>query len=79
MRDHTFAKVSTQFRSLFCSLVFDPELTLGQVTSTEWIAEVVGERCQNTMLCIDGFHVVKWATDALDTVRRQVWNEARRP
>jgi transposase len=39
---------------------------------------VVGERAKNATLCMDGFHVVKWATDALDGVRRQVWNEARR-
>jgi len=43
MRDHTRAKGSTQFRSLFCSLVFDLEMTLGQVTSTKWIAEVVAQ------------------------------------
>ena len=24
------------------------------------------------------FHVVRWATDALDEVRRQTWNAARR-
>jgi len=29
-------------------------------------------------VCIDPFHVVKLATDALDTVRRQVWNELRK-
>ncbi|MFE3938433.1 transposase, partial [Streptomyces goshikiensis] len=27
---------------------------------------------------LDPFHVVKWVGDALDTVRRQVWNDARR-
>src|SRR6056297_1568873 len=27
---------------------------------------------------MDAFHVVAWATDALDVVRRQVWNDARR-
>ena len=30
------------------------------------------------MLCLDPFHVVKWATDALDQVRRETWNTARR-
>jgi len=35
-------------------------------------------RAKNATLCVDGFHVVKWATDAFDQVRRQVWNEARR-
>ena len=28
--------------------------------------------------CIDPFHVVSWATDALDQVRREAWSEARR-
>jgi transposase len=36
------------------------------------------ERCQNATLCTDGFHVVAWATDALNQVRREVWNQARR-
>jgi transposase len=28
-------------------------------------------------LCADTFHVVAWATDALDQVRRDTWNEVR--
>jgi transposase len=28
--------------------------------------------------CADAFHVVAWATDALDQVRRQAWNDARK-
>jgi transposase len=31
----------------------------------------------NATVCIDPFHVVALATDALDTVRRQVWNQLR--
>ncbi len=30
------------------------------------------------MICFDPFHVVKLATDALDDVRRQVWQSARK-
>jgi transposase len=30
------------------------------------------------VLCVDAFHVVQAATDALDEVRREVWNEARK-
>jgi transposase len=43
-----------------------------------WIGDVVAERCGQAVLCIDGFHVVQWATDALDQVRRETWNAARR-
>jgi transposase len=44
----------------------------------EWIAEVVRSRCLNARLVMDAYHVVQWATDALDEVRREVWNHARR-
>jgi transposase len=45
--------------------------------AADWIATVVAERCPNALRCADAFHVVAWATDALDEVRRQAWNEAR--
>ena len=32
----------------------------------------------NAQRCVDPFHVVSWATDALDQVRRQAWSEAHR-
>jgi len=54
----------------------------GQVTHVSadgagWIALVLAERAPQAKVCLDPFHVVKWATDALDVVRRQVWNDAR--
>jgi transposase len=42
-----------------------------------WIGDVVAERCPNATVCLDAFHVCQWASDALDAVRRQVWNAAR--
>jgi transposase len=42
-----------------------------------WISRVVAARCPNAMLCADPFHIVKWATMALDEVRREVWNRVR--
>jgi transposase len=43
-----------------------------------WIADVVANRCPNAIRCADPFHVVGWATEALDAVRRDAWNTARR-
>ena len=43
----------------------------------DWISAVVADRCPNAVRCADPFHIVKWATDALDEVRRQAWNQAR--
>jgi transposase len=44
----------------------------------EWIADVVRSRCLNATMNMDAFHTVQWASDALDEVRREVWNQARR-
>ena len=46
--------------------------------AANWIGDVIGERCPGAVLCIDPFHVASWATDALDEVRRETWNEARK-
>lgn len=54
------------------------EVTHVSADGADWIARVVADRAPNAVLCLDPFHVVKWATDALDVVRRQVWNTARR-
>ncbi len=43
----------------------------------DFIATTVASNCPQAVQCADPFHVVKWATDALDQVRRQSWNQAR--
>ena len=43
----------------------------------DWISAVVAEKCPNAVRCADPFHIVKWATEALDEVRRDAWNTAR--
>lgn len=53
------------------------QITHVSADAAEWIARVVAERCPNAIRCADAFHVVAWATDALDEVRRQAWNDAR--
>ncbi len=45
--------------------------------AADWIAAVVAERCPDAILCADAFHVVSWATEALDAERRRAWNDAR--
>ena len=64
----------------FAELGAERRATLELVSSDmgEWITRVVGEQCPNAVLCIDPFHVVALASEALDEVRREVWNEARR-
>jgi transposase len=43
-----------------------------------WIGAVVTRRAPQAALCADAFHLVQWAMVALDEVRRDVWNQARR-
>lgn len=43
-----------------------------------WIEPVLVKRCPKAKRCVDPFHVIALATEALDRVRREVWNEARR-
>lgn len=54
------------------------QITLVSADAAEWIANVVADKCKNAELCLDPFHIVQWATKALDEVRREVWNAARK-
>ncbi len=54
------------------------QITHVSADGADWIAAVVGAKCPNAIRCADPFHIVAWATDALDEVRRQAWNTARR-
>ncbi len=53
------------------------QITHVSADGAHWISTVVADRCVNAVRCADPFHVVRWATDALDEVRRQAWNQAR--
>lgn len=53
------------------------QITHVSADSASWISEVVTNRCPQAIQCADPFHVVKWANDALGTVRTAAWREAR--
>jgi transposase len=52
-------------------------LTHVSADAADWIGDVVATRAPAAIRCADAFHVVAWATEALDEVRRQAWNNAR--
>ena len=66
--------------SFFDALGKSRSAKLSEVSAdgAEWITDVVHSRCLNARMNMDAYHVVSWATDALDEVRREVWNHARR-
>lgn len=49
------------------------DLEIVTTDGAEWIRTVVAARAPNAEICIDTFHVVAWATKALDEVRRDLW------
>jgi len=53
------------------------QITHVSADAADWIAAVVAERCPTAIRCADPFHVVAWATEALDAERRRAWNDAR--
>ena len=54
------------------------EITHVSADSARWITNAVTAKCPQAIQCADPFHVVAWATDALDELRRQTWNDARK-
>lgn len=47
-------------------------IRLVSADAAEWIAACALAACPNATLCLDPFHVIRWATDALDVVRRWI-------
>jgi transposase len=53
------------------------KLTHVSADGAPWLNAVISARAPRAVLCADPFHVVRWAMEALDEVRRQSWNESR--
>jgi transposase len=71
---------SATLRRFFDALGEDRSALLTHISAdgAEWIHTVATERAPQAVLCLDAFHVVAWATAALDAVRRGTWNQLRR-
>jgi transposase len=54
------------------------QIELVSCDMASWISGPVADRLPDAVRCVDPFHVVQLATDALDEIRREVWNDARR-
>lgn len=53
------------------------QITHVSADGADFIDTIVEQTCPNAVRVADPFHVVKWATEALDEVRRGAWNDAR--
>jgi transposase len=52
-------------------------LTHVSADGAEWIHAVVRARAPQALICLDAFHVVKWAGERLDELRRRLAGELR--
>ena len=52
-------------------------LTHVSADGAEWIHDVIREKAPRAEICLDAFHVVKWAGEALDDLRRRLAGELR--
>lgn len=68
----------SQLNAFFDLLTEEQRAAVEVVTAdgATWIADVVEARCPDAERVMDPFHVVSWATDALDELRKQAWREA---
>lgn len=54
------------------------QITHVSADGADFIDTIVAQMCPTAVRVADPFHVVKWATEALDEVRREAWNDARK-
>ncbi len=52
-------------------------LTHVSADGAEWIHDVIREKAPQAKICLDAFHVVKWAGERLDELRRRLAAELR--
>lgn len=62
----------------FKELTAEQRANIKYVTAdgARWIADTINEYCPNAERCIDPFHVVAWANDSLDEVRKAAVRQA---
>ena len=73
-------RTAATLRQFFDDLGPDRAAALTPVSAdgAEFIHTVVTERAPRAVLCLDAFHVVAWATKALDALRRALATQLRR-
>jgi len=73
-------RTSATVREFFDLLGADrcARITHVSADGADFIDTIVAQACPGAVRVADPFHVVKWASEALDEVRRGAWNDARR-
>ncbi len=67
-------------REFFEQLTEEQRSSIECVTAdgARWISETMEEYIPQADRCLDSYHLIEWAQDALDDVRTEAWQRARR-
>ena len=67
-------------KKFFEELTIEQRAKIKYVTAdgARWIADCIKDYCPNAERCVDPFHVVAWANDQLDEVRKQAIRQAKK-
>ena len=70
----------TIFEKFFKELTPEQRASIQLVSGdgAKWIDECIKVYCPQANRCVDPFHVIEWAMDALDDVRVEAWREAKK-
>lgn len=52
-------------------------IQLVSADGARWIQTCIEKWLPKAERCIDGFHVISWAIEAVDTLRKEIWHEAK--
>lgn len=74
-KDHGKTVIDEFFKELSEEQRASLEVVSGD--GARWITDAVNEWCPQVDRCTDPFHVVEWATEALDSIRKESWQRAR--
>ncbi len=68
--------VLTQFFELL-TLEQRQNIKLVSADGARWIKSTVNDYLPNAEFCIDAFHVINWAVECMDELRKELWREAK--
>ena len=69
----TLKRFSDELGEERCALI-----THASPDGAAWIHDTVRATCENAVVCMDAFHIVKWVNEAVDKIRREFWNDTRK-
>lgn len=75
-QNHGKSVLETFFKSLSEEQLSQIEVISGD--GAKWISECAQEFCPQALRCTDPYHIVSWAQESLDEIRKETWRSANK-